>query len=206
MPTLIKKAGPPGLPYKNEITDAARVAVVKRAGPNIPANLLGRLTKATTEIRRLVQAQEALSFESVKQAHNAARESAVVEILHGAEPVSQFKHLDTLGREFAARRDALKQAQARIFAGSIGDIEAAGAIILAAVSKLATETEREEGETAEEFGVEFQPSTQLKLIQSVAMLIGRRFEGLRPAAAVAPANMGSAASFLADLLPGVADW
>jgi hypothetical protein len=102
--------------------------------------------------------------------------------------------------------DRLVEAHGRVFLGCIEDLETVGRLIEEGVASLAADVETGEREDAAQFAVEYQASPQLKVIQSVVLLVRHRFHGIRAAAASNPANLGSPASFLGDLLPGVADW
>jgi hypothetical protein len=194
------------LPYCGEIEDATRVAVLKLANASLPTDLVGRLKVTTADIHRLDSAIADLSLDSVRRFHGAAREADVNAIISGANPVSPAKHLDTLGREFASRRATLTEAKARVFTACLDDLERVGALLASAVSALSAKTESAERAAAEEFHVAFTASPQLCLIQSVGLLVQHRFTGIREHAKSNAANMGSPASFLADLIPGVADW
>ena len=183
------------LPFAGEIPAAARQAILKRADINLSSSLTSRLKTATQEIRRLVQAQEALSFSAVRATHDAARESAVREIMSGAEPLAQFKSLDTLSREFATRREALVAAHSRVFVGCVDDLEEVGKAIQKAVSNLADSMEEQEREAAEAFLIPFAASPQLAITQSVLVLVKNRFDGIRELATTGAAHAGLSRHF-----------
>ncbi len=202
-------ASPRGIPaYEGVISPDSLRAVVARSDPKIPGAVIARLKKSTGIIRRLVQAQEELSVESVRKAHLATINSAVDSIRNGAAPesINSVQDVSSIAAEFSAKRVALREAQGQAAVDTLDDIESAGNAILGAVKELADATENAERADAEAFNVEFRASQQLTLIRSVGFLVNRRFEGIREVITRDPAHAGSPATMLHDLLPDAAAW
>lgn len=204
--SLNKTAASAAPPYRGEISAETRLAVLQLAKADIPSDVLARLAKATVEIRRLNGDHDALSLEAVRAAHNVSRERTVDELLKGVELTGRHKHVDSIARDFSARRDAINEAKGRVFLSCVDDLEAVGELLHSAVIALAARVEKQERETAAAFHAPFSQSQQLAMIRTVAILVANRFADLRQNAKSYAANMGSPASFLGDLLPGAAEW
>jgi hypothetical protein len=205
------KASPPARnlpPYEGVIAPDSLRAVVTRADPKIKPATIERLKKSTGEIRRLVQAQEALSVESVRQAHRASIDSSVASIRKGAAPetINNVQDVSSIAAEYSAKRQALREAQGSVAVDTLDDLEDAGDAIITAVDELALATENAERAEAEGFHVEFRPSQQLLLIRSVGFLIKQRFNGIREVITRDSVHAGSPATMLHDLLPEATSW
>jgi len=194
--------------YQGVISPDSLRAVVARANPKIPDATIGRLKKATGEIRRLVLAQEELSVESVRKAHLASIDNAVAAIRKGSPPesINSVQDVSSIAAEYSAKRVALRDAQGKAVVDVLDDIEKTGRVILAALEEFAEATENAERAEADAFSVEFRASQQLTLIRSVGYLVNRRFEGIREVIMRDPAHAGSPATALHDLIPDAAAW
>jgi hypothetical protein len=193
-------------PYSGDISVATRLAVLTAADAKVPRPVLDRLAKTETEIRRLNAEQNSLSLEAVREVHGASRESSILALLDGTTPETSHKHVDTLGREFSARRETILKAKGRVFLACVGDLETVGSLLVEAVNALAARIEQSEREVASTYHAPFTQSQHLAMIRGVAVIVRNRFAGIRKHAASHAANMGSPSSLLHDLLPGAVDW